>query len=358
MRSHNSILAGLARWVTIAVVASPLSSLQAPCSARSNPVVFQKGFSFAAWTADGFLGKASDDQLAAMKRGGVQWVSIVTLWQQATPASTVIAPAPLWTSTDESLRHVIREAHRIGLKVMLKPQIDLAGPGWRGEITFTKEEDWQAWFASYRRFIEYHADLAASEKAELFCVGVELDGTRHREADWRQVVSSVRKRYKGPLTYAANWNRETDIAWWDALDYVGVDAYYPLADRPGRSVEDLKAAWRPYVQRLRDLSARVRKPILFTEIGYRSSIRAAMEPWEWALPQPVSLDEQARLYRAALDTFWDEPWFAGAYWWLWEVRDVPDAHADTGYSVRGKPAWDIVKAFYAKLRKAPTPPTR
>jgi hypothetical protein len=348
-RRRSALVSAAACSLALATLGSPAIAR----GARAHRPVFQKGFSFASWTADGYLSKQSDEQLAEMRAGGVQWVSIVTLWQQATRTSTAIAPAPPWTATDESLRHVIATAHRLGMKVMLKPQVDLAGPGWRGEIAFTEEADWRAWFASYRAFIVHHADLAAKEKVELLCVGVELDGARHREADWRDVIAAVRSKFRGPLTYAANWNRETDIAWWDALDYIGVDAYYPLAAQPGAPVEELRIAWRPHWQRLRDLALRVGRPVLFTEVGYRSSVRAAIEPWEWAIAQPVSLDEQARLYRAALETFWDEPWFAGAYWWLWEARPRPDPASDHGYTVRGKPAWDVLRAFYAKPRKAP-----
>lgn len=316
--------------------------------------VFQKGFSFAAWTADGFASTQADEQLAEMKAGGVRWVSIVTLWQQATKTSVDIHPVAPWTSTDESLHHIIGEAHRLGLKVMLKPQIDLAGQGWRGEIAFQSEDGWSAWFMNYRRFIRHYADLAVREHVELLCVGVELDGTRLREKDWRGVIADVRKRYGGALTYATNWSHDADIAWWDALDYVGVDAYYPLASKDGCTVEGLKVGWRPHFVRLRDIARRTGKPILFTEIGYRSASRAAIEPWEWALPQPVSLEEQRRLYQATLETFWDAPWFAGAYWWLWEVRKAPDPGRDAGYSVRGKPAWDVLRAWYGKRRMAPT----
>lgn len=46
---------------------------------------------------------------------------------------------------DPHLLHAIREAHQLGLKVMLKPHIRLrrAGPDdWRGVIAMNTEEDW------------------------------------------------------------------------------------------------------------------------------------------------------------------------------------------------------------------------
>ncbi len=323
------------------------NALLADESSSQKRPFFQKGFTFASWTADGYLTKGSDDELALMAAGGIKSVSIVTLWQQAAKTSTEIAPLTMWTPTDLSLKHLIGAAHRLGMTVMLKPQIDLAAFGWRGEIAFTSEEDWHKWFVSYQTFIEHYAELASREKVDLFCVGVELDGTRHRNAEWRSVIAAVRKIYKGPLTWASNWDREVDITWWDALDYAGVDAYYPLADRAGLTVPELKARWRKHLSRIRDWQARIKKPILFTEIGFRSTVRAAIEPWEWEKPAEVSLEEQSRLYQATFETFWNEPWFAGAYWWQWFSVPPANPMQDTGFSIRDKPAWDVLKRFYA-----------
>ena len=96
------------------------------------------------------------------------------------------------------------------------------------------EEEWQRWFGDYERFILHYAGLAAAAKVELFCVGVELAGSSlTREADWRRVVERVRERYQGPLVYAANWWEEYDrIPFWDALDYIGVNAFSPSARLP------------------------------------------------------------------------------------------------------------------------------
>lgn len=344
------------RIAALVFAASALCALpaQSQISASRRPV-FHKGFSYASWTADGYDSDTSDAQLAALKEGGVEWGAIVTHWLQASRSATELAPHPRWTPTDASLLRAIRHAHRLGMKVFLKPQVDFDGPGWRGEIAHESERAWKDWFASYRRFIGHYARLAARERVAMLCVGVELDGTRHREAEWRETIRQVRSLYRGPLTYATNWNSELDITWWDALDYVGVDAYYPLVERPGCTVEELKTAWNRHRDRLRQLHRKTGRPILFTEIGYRSTDQAAILPWEWEKPAAVSLEEQARLYQATLETFWDEPWFAGAFWWLWEVKPPDDPRRDSGYTPQGKPAWDVLRAYYARPRAAPGP---
>ena len=58
-----------------------------------------------------------------------------------------------------------------------------------------------------------------------------LTGTAKREENWRSIIEAVRAIFTKPdsLTYAANWGEEERaIRWWDALDYIGIDAYYPL----------------------------------------------------------------------------------------------------------------------------------
>ena len=55
---------------------------------------------------------------------------------------------------DAHLAHAIREAHRLGLRVMLKPHIWLANRSnekWRGAIEMPDEGRWNQWFAAYEK---------------------------------------------------------------------------------------------------------------------------------------------------------------------------------------------------------------
>jgi hypothetical protein len=337
-------LAGVKALHGLAVAA--LLVLAAPAGAA--PPVFQKGFTFAGWTRDAYAGPAVAAQLAALKEGGVEWIALTPRWLQAERDSTKVAPHPELSPSDASLRAVIAAARALGLQVFLKPQLDLVGPGWRGEIAFRSEPDWRVWFQSYRTFILHYAALAEEERVSLFSVGVELDATRHREADWRELVQTVRAHYAGPLVYAANWGRERDIRWWDALDYAGVDAYFPVANSPEPSAAEVAAGWRPHVRELKKWAERVGKPVLLTEIGYRSARNAGRSPFEWQLQQPPSPAQQALLYRAALGSFWREPWLAGFYWWQWDVEPPRDPARDTGYTPQGKPAWSVLREYYGR----------
>jgi membrane dipeptidase len=345
LRPRALLLAAAAAALALGAVAA-LAACSEPAPAPSG--VFQRGMTLGGWSRDDYARPELGAQLDELRRAGVEWVALTPAWYQATRAAMQIASHPERTPSDESLESAIALARERGMRVFLKPQVDLIGPGWRGEIAFDAERDWAAWFASYRAFLAHYAALAERTGVSLLCVGVELDATRHREADWRAAVRAARERFAGPLVYAANFGRERDIDWWDALDYAGVDAYFPVAGRAGPTLAEALARWEEHAAGLRDWAARIRRPVLFTEIGYRSLAGAGAEPWEWERSGAPSPEEQAVLYRAALSALWDEPWLQGFYWWQWGTLPPAAPREDTHYTPQGKPALEVLREFYAR----------
>lgn len=344
----------IAAFLFALVVASPLS-----CSGPQVMVipsqVKQRGISYACWWPGLYSLPDSDLSLAHLTETGANWISLIVTRYQTGLGSTEIFAAES-TPTDEDLVHALGQAHTLGLKVMLKPHLDLLNDPshWRGQIgqAYTTETQWSEWFASYRAFIAHYADLAAAHGADQFCVGCELVGTTHRESDWRAVVAEVRSRYRGPLIYAGNHSgEEVGLTWWDALDMIGVDAYYPLSSHPNPSLDELKAAWQPLVASLGSLAARCQKPVILTEVGYRSIDGTAMHPWDWQVEGKVDLQEQADCYRAALESLYGQPWFAGIYWWSWGPDPLEGGPNDDGYSPHDKPAEDLLRAWFGGLRR-------
>lgn len=174
---------------------------------------------------------------------------------------------------DEHLRHAIRQAHQVGLKVMLKPHIwlqDRSDEKWRGAIAMRSAENWQRWFISYQRFILHYARLADAEQVELFCVGTELTNSALlHPKEWRQIIAQVRTHYPGPLTYAANWWQEYDrIAFWDALDYIGFNAFFPLSQAANPPLATLRQSAAQIAQEIAQVHRLTGKPVLFTEVGF------------------------------------------------------------------------------------------
>jgi hypothetical protein len=307
--------------------------------------------SYATWWQGNYSSPDSDEALVILPEAtGTEWLALIVTCYQETMTSTEITCDLPRTPTDDDLLHALETARELGLKVMLKPHLDLNSDDahWRGDIGsgFTEEDEWVAWFESYQTMIVHYAEMAEAQGFDQLCVGTELSGTTRREEQWRAVIDAVRDAYSGPLVYASNHGVESSIVWWDALDFIGVDAYYPLTSRIDPTLDELKAAWRMRVNRLQRLSQSFDKQIVITEIGYRSIDGANVAPWEYASTRAVDLHEQAICYRAVLESMWGQPWLAGFYWWNWDTDPNQGGPEDQGYTPHNKPAESILRLYY------------
>src|SRR5262249_2955450 len=139
--------------------------------------------------------------------------------------------------------------------------------------------------------------------------------------EWRALIARVRGVYHGELTYCANWNGEPErIAFWDALDFIGVQAYYPLSPKASPDRSEVAAGWAPVSASLEALSRKTGKRVVFTELGFRSCLYALKEPWKWEADGDVDMEIQKAAYEATFATFWSEAWFGGAFVWKWHPR--------------------------------------
>jgi hypothetical protein len=311
---------------------------------------FQKGMCYVAWEKDKYLSPYSDKSLESLVSIGTDWVSIVTTWYQKNAQSTSISPTEN-TPTDESLVHAIQKAHGLGLKVMLKPHVDLAETSdglWRGDIFFYKDEEWDAWFREYKKFIVHYAALAERSGVDILCIGTELAGTSERLAQWKEIVQTVRKVYHGPLTYAANWDEFERVSFWTELDYAGIDAYFPLSQKENPAFEELKAACDQWIKKVESWALPLGKPIIFTEVGYSSTPCAATKPWEEKTPGGANVHIQANCYRALLESIWGKEWLAGIYWWRWSTHPDAGGPNNKGYTPQNKPALQVLAEWYKR----------
>lgn len=311
---------------------------------------FQKGMTFIAWTERGYDNPNSVKAMEQLVSIGVEWVALVPSWYQDKPDTTKIYPLKDKSPSDESLIFAIRKLHDLGLKITLQPHLNLVkGEGkWRGEIGFTEPGDWQAWFESYTAFILHYAELAAGENVEILCIGTELTNAAiSQPAFWKELINKIRQVYKGQLTYAANWNEEFDsIEFWNELDYAGLDPYFPLVTSSKPTVEQLKSAWEDWLKKIEPWQKKINKPVIITEIGYKSSTDATDEPWQHAPIGGVDLELQVNCYEALLEIFWDKRWFYGAYWWYWGVHPKMGGNANRGFTPQNKPAQEVIKQWY------------
>ncbi|MEZ4874245.1 MAG: glycoside hydrolase [Flavobacteriaceae bacterium] len=235
------------------------------------------------------------------------------------------------------------------IKVMVKPQIWI----WRGEFTghlkMKSETDWQDLERSYRDFILTYVYLAQEQKTDLFCIGTELEQfIMERPQFWKQLIKEIRSIYSGKLTYAANWDEYKRFPFWGDLDYIGVDAYFPISEEKTPTLEAAKKGWIPWKLELEEVSMQFQKPILFTEYGYRSVDFAGKEPWQSSREMTqVNFEAQTHLLQALYDEVWNEDWFAGGFLWKWHTHHGKwDGVDDTQFSPQNKPAETTVKQYY------------
>ena len=171
-----------------------------------------------------------------------------------------------------------------------------------------------------------------------------LNARRERiEAHWLSLIAEVREVFSGELTYAANFDQFEMVSFWGPLDYISINAYFPLREfyQPGVTPTELypvfEARWEAILRSIEQLtvdSGWGTKRVLCTELGYVYRSNSTIEPWAASgfsvLPsvdgeqlviwedEPVDLEERAMavraLYRANRSV--GDPLAGGLYWKL------------------------------------------
>lgn len=244
----------------------------------------------------------------------------------------------------------IGKLHENGINVMLKPQLWL----WHGEFTGNlrpnSEDKWILLEESYRNFILDFAAVAESSKVNLFCIGTELEQfVLNRPEFWSELIVDIRKVYKGNLTYAANWDEYKRVPFWDEMDYIGVDAYFPISESQTPSLEEVRRGWQPWKTELKEIARAHNKQIVFTEYGYRSVDYAGKEPWRSDREMSVvNLEAQVNLSQGLYDEVWKEAWFAGGFIWKWFLdHSEVGGHEDSQFTPQNKPVEAVIKNAHA-----------
>jgi len=270
------------------------------------------------WGTDAFARELDD-----LRALGVNWVAIHPYagiggdgslsWREMDPASP-----PDW------IARPIREAHARGMSIFVVPHIAQWGSPWRyrGEIDFADAATIERFFADYTRWITLLGRCAKG--ADGFAVASELDLLGKHESRWRAVITELRAATEARLTWAASWNHYAGVSFWDAVDAIGIQAYFPLSTADDPTADELRAAWTPILADLRQLHERTGKPIVFTELGYNCSLAAAREPWAYATERGEALARaeslQVRCLDSALSVIAQESeWLRGAILWKWFV---------------------------------------
>lgn len=316
---------------------------------------FQKGVSYAyANSYDaGYATRQSQKSLDLLRQNRVEWIASIPYGYMREPDSTRIGYAgdSIFSESDEGLFALTEDSKARGMKVMLKPQIWLSHSSWPGNIKFTDNISWERWFLSYENWILHYAIIAELTGADLLCIGTELVETTVQKPDlWKKLIARVRGVYHGPIVYAANWGKEFEqVTFWQELDYIGLDNYYPVRGYTKEHPDSIKENFQLQKEKIEKIAHQYQKPVLFTEIGFVATEGAGMGARESDYSS-YNEEIQAVCYRLTLETYWGEPWFCGMYWWKW-FSDPEDRgrRADT-HSPSGRPAEQVMKEWYQKER--------
>ena len=175
------------------------------------------------------------------------------------------------TPSDDCVLRYAQEIKKRGLKLCLYPMLmmDVDKKPWRGHMTgsasemhnfFTKED-------GYNHFVKHYTELLKNE-IDAVIIGSEMKGltsvynketkTYPAVDEFCNLASEIKKIVKKntKLVYAADWseyhhdalgNYNLDDLWTcKNIDYIGIDAYFPLTDKSNTTydIEEIKNGWR------------------------------------------------------------------------------------------------------------------
>lgn len=303
------------------------------------------------------------DQLSELGANAVSITPFGRLWDLHSTEIQLDFEAG-FTQNRAAVGRLVRQARARGLSVLIVPHLWIEVPNlWRGEIDPGTPEGWDAYQKSYRAFILTWAKAAADFGADAFSIGVECKSWSGRFGSyWLQLIADVRAIFKGKLVYSANWDEADNVLFWDQLDFVGINAFYPLADHDDASYAEYARGADAALAKAGELAAAVQKPLLFLEIGYTSRPNAAVKPWVWPEDMPgMSVDEweQARALSALIGASVTQRWFAGFFVWRYYANlDDVSQEPGWGFSPHAKIAEQVLANVFLTPWAADPDPTR
>lgn len=318
--------------------------------------IFCKGYTWGFFSRDQEM--LTDDARQSMERlasNGLDWICItVNAWQETFYSTTIFSMYGR-TQTDEEIRHAVKMAKELGLKVCLKPMVNCLDHAWRARIDFPGDDGcdyWDKWFQSYNTFMVYYAKLAEELNCEMLCTGCEMIGMDKQADRCLDMIEKVRKVYSGIVMHNINHGDEKMFTWLSAVDIIGISGYYPLTDSTHKGKETMRERWKEVLKDLEECHRHFDRPIMFAEIGVRNEQGCTMYPWDFKdRPElPIDEQEQADFYETAMEATWDKEWFSGYFWWDWKVTLPPEDEMknDRDFTVYGKQAENVLREWYTK----------
>ena len=315
-------------------------------------------------------GYENSDSLPVLQATGSNSVALEEEYGIDTQTGAIVSD-PNYTDSISDLSATITEAEADGQQVIVRPLIDFLDPSidggmtgdFRGYFYPTTPTQVNNFFSSYQTILVQQATAAQAAGASVFCIGTEIDQLTgpQFETQWDTIISAVRAVFSGKLTYSADWNDsqspwqyggapvgtgniETQVSFWNKLDYVGIDEYAPLSDAANPTEAQLVAGWEDaptdanvaaltggesLIQYYEGLSTAIGKPLFFTELGYEDATDAASSPFG-SSTNVADQSLQTELYQA-FETAWQADGntsLVGVNFWDWDPYPAETATDD------------------------------
>ncbi len=315
---------------------------------------FLKGFNFAHEgyeVYNGYMGTLAMQSLEKLKSIGANSITIIPY----SGFRSMNDPHPFRLSQSAGAENdaaVIRSAYKaeeLGFVVIMKPQI-WSWLGWTGDITMKDEAQWNLFFEYYDEWIMHYALLAEIHHVEIFCVGNEFkNATLTHQQKWEELFAKVRKVYSGKITYAANWGAEFEqVTFWNDLDYIAVNCYYPLSSKTDPTDEELMQQMERNLDLIESVQKKYNKPLLFTEIGFKSISSPWISPHKDDDEQGYNEASQRRCYDIMFKAMEDEDWINGVYIWKWPSYMDFSKEYEKDFNPCGKEAEATIADWFGK----------
>lgn len=335
-----------------AATLAPRTSVAASSSPASTPTAtamalppFQAGVTIVVYGNDPGLATRTQAMLDRLKALHVNSVSLAFPFFQAGWTASSVRTDPQQTPSMAYIVSFTREAHNRGMAVLLRPLLDeisLHPSHWRGTIQPANRDQW---FQSYTSLLRTYGQAAGAEGVDVLDIGTEFVSLQGDTPLWLALIQSVREVYHGKLTYSANWDSAYP-AFGQALDFAGVDAFFPLTAPTGASVNQLASAWQSWKAHLSDISRTTGRPVVLTELGVTAQAGSYQRPYQWSYGTAFSPESQRRYYAASCQAL--KSTVSGMYWWAFDfyTRTLP-LSLDPGYNPMDKPAEQEIGRCFA-----------
>jgi len=207
-------------------------------------------------------------------------------------------------------------------------------------------KDQTQWFKNYGDKMVELAVFARDTGVSEFIVGSELTLLFEVESGWRDVIRRIRPVFQGHLTISPIAIQYQRISFWDALDSIGVSAYFPLTLFSGdATIDSLKNGWKIHRLHLENVAKLYGKPLTFVEVGYPNTEVASQKPWDYDWSSRTLNYELSRKCWEAFKQVWASSTVLRGFR-IWGLTGQP-TDPIMGFSPMGKPSEAAVRSLFS-----------